>query len=505
MGHSHGSREGGGVLVHIEIVVEMRDSRPFHANLRIGHHIRPIILAVQVIIDLRQGFCRQALPLLGHPVGDHLIFREHGLAVHGPLEAVQIMVQQESPFFLVRGVGQQIFHQQDLVAGGSHFRHEDPVTGVHGRLAMVGVPGVHGVAQLMDQGEQIVHIACIVQQDIGIAVIGSGGVGAAALAFILVHVNPAVGEALPDYLQVVLSQRSQGLQDRLFGFGERNLLGNAGDNGGVDVVHMQFVHTQQTFAQTHIAVHLVQVLIDGFNQVPVHLGGDVHSVHGRLQGIFIMAGLGVENQLLDMAAVDAGQGVGILFVDAVELFKGLPADPAVCRFLQRHEAPLADLHHLAVFIFHFGKRQVRVVEDGVGLVGIAADLGGVGQQFFHLLGQNMGLQAQGILQIDPILLQLGALPVVVLQPGGLQLQNLGGDERNGAPNAGSNAAEALVHLLVGVVACILVAEAGYVYAQMVQLAVQGRLLAQGVKKASGAFAYMPFLIRQLFAHLPGLT
>ena len=262
---------------------------------------------------------------------------------------------------------------------------------------MVGMPGVHGMAQLMDQGEQIVHIACIVQQDIGIAVIGSGGVGAAALALILVHVNPAVGKAFLNYLYIILPQRSQGLQDRLFGFGKRNLLGNAGDNGGVDVVHMQFVHTQQAFAQAHIAVHLVQVLIDCIDQVMIHLRRDIHSVYGCLQGIFIMACPGLEDQLLYMAAVNAGQGVGILLVNAVKLFKGLPADPAVCRFLQRHKTPLGDLHHPAVFILHLGKRQIRIVEDGVGPVGIAADFGGISQQFFHFLGQGMGLEAQGIL------------------------------------------------------------------------------------------------------------
>ncbi len=96
------------------------------------------------------------------------------------------------------------------------------------------------------------------------------------------------------------------------------------------------------------------------------------------------------------------------------------------------------------------------------------------------------------------------MAIVVLQPGGLQLQNLRGDKGNIAPNAGCNAAEALVHLLMGVVACILIAEAGYIYAQMVQFAVQGRLLAQRVKEAPGAFAYMSFLIRQFFAHLLGL-
>ena len=295
----------------------MGNSCPFHADLRIGYHVRTIVLGVQIIIYFGQRFRRQALAFLRHLVGDHLIFREHGLAVHGSLKAVQIVVQQIGPFFFVRGVGQQVFHQQDLIAGGGHFRHEDPIMGVHGRLGVVGVPGVHGMAHLMDQGEQIVHIAGIVQQDVRVAVVGTGGVGAAALALVLVHIDPAVFKTFPDHLEIVLSQRGQSLQHGLPGLRKGNLLGYAGDNGGVDVVHMQFVHAQQTFAQAYIAMHLIQIPVHGVHQIPIHLRGYVDHVYGRLQGAVIVAGPGLEDQLFHLAAVNAGQRAGILFVHAV--------------------------------------------------------------------------------------------------------------------------------------------------------------------------------------------
>ena len=164
---------------------------------------------------------------------------------------------------------------------------------------------------------------------------------------------------------------------------------------------------------------------------------------------------------------------------------------------------MGDLYHLPVFILHLGEFHVRVAENRVSLIRITADFGGIRQQFFHLLGQNMGLQAQGILQIDPILLQIGTLLIEVFQLCRLQFQNLRGDEGDAALDAGHDAGEALAHLLVGVVGGILIAETGHIYAQVVQLAVQGGLLSKDLQQALRAVADMALPARQLPSHLLG--
>lgn len=168
------------------------------------------------------------------------------------------------------------------------------------------------MAHLVGQGKLAVQIVLVVQQDIGVGTAVAGGVGAAALADVLVHVDPAVAEALLQQGHIVVTQHLQGLQHGLLGLLIGDGLVGVGHDGGVHIVHMQLVHAQQLLAQGNVAVHLVQVVVNGLDEVHVHRHGDLGGVQGGLDGTVVMAGVGKEAQLLELTVQGGSNGVLIL-------------------------------------------------------------------------------------------------------------------------------------------------------------------------------------------------
>ena len=95
----------------------MRNSCPFHGNTVIHHHIRAVVHFIQAFVLLTQNLRRQGLPGGSHGTDVPLKFREHGLAVDRALELVKEVVDEVRPFLFIRGVFQQVLHEQSLVAG----------------------------------------------------------------------------------------------------------------------------------------------------------------------------------------------------------------------------------------------------------------------------------------------------------------------------------------------------------------------------------------------------
>ena len=133
------------------------------------------------------------------------------------------------------------------------------------------------MAQLMGQGEHAVQVILVVEQNIGVDQ-GARHIAAGALTHVLVHIDPTVVQSLTDDGLVLRTQRGYRLVDGLLGLFIRNFRLYARDHGGVHVVHVEFVHPQQLFPQTHITVHLVQIGPDGGNEVMIDLLGDVSAV-----------------------------------------------------------------------------------------------------------------------------------------------------------------------------------------------------------------------------------
>ena len=396
----------------------MRDPAPLVGDQRIGDHILTEVVAVKLQVEIAEGVRGEGFSLRRHLVGPALELLEHGLPEQRALEAFQVVVDQVRLLLFRGGAAQQVFQEQDLVGGGGDLRHEDRVVGIQQALGVAGIPGVHGVAHLVDEGEDIVQGAVVVEQHVGMHAVHAGGVGAGALALILRHVDPSLRVGLLHDVHILLAHRREGLEGQFF----RLLVGDALvpvlDHGHVDVVHVQLVHAQQVLAQGHIAVHRRQAAAHAVDQAVAHGGGDVVRVHGRLKSGTVFPCPGVEELLLHLSLVEGRPGIREGLVPAVVFFKDLPAQGPVRVHLQRHEPPVGDGDLGAVRLRHGIEFQVRVHQhaEPVGR-GLSHGVGG-GEELLLLLVQHVGLAAHdlpdgdGVL-IKPRLLGKEALPVRV--------------------------------------------------------------------------------------------
>ena len=296
------------------------------------------------------------------------------------------------------------------------------------------------MAQLVGQGEHAVQVVLVVEENIGVDQ-SAGHIAAGALAHVLVHVDPPVVQGLTDDGLVLLSKRSHRLIDGLLCLLIGNFRFYPGHHGGVHIVHVELLHPQQLFPQTHIAVHLVQVGPNGGNKVVVHLFGHVGAVQGGGQGAGVAARLGEELELLDLGGQSGGQGVFHAPVDGVQVFKGRFPQGSVGAGHQQGIRAIGEGMGLSLTVHRIGESEVGVGELGEDVVGGLGQLPGGGQQLLLRLRQGVGAAALDVVKIAAVEGELGQLGIKRLQPllgqreqlwhlkggGPYQLHILGGD------------------------------------------------------------------------------
>ena len=471
-GQGDGGGEPGGVLVDVEVAVEVGDAGPLDGDLRVNHHILAVVQLVQVVVQLAEALGGEGLPLLRHLVGLQLKLGEHGLAVDGGAELLQEVVDEHRPLPLVRGLLQQVLHQQGLVAGGGHLRHKEDIVGIDGGLILAAEVGVHGVAHLVGQGEGAVEVVLVVEQHEGVDR-GADGVGAGALALVLIDVHPAVGEGLGQNGAVLLAQNLGGLQHILAGLVEGDDLVPLGEHGGVDVVHVQLIQPHGLLPQIHVAVHLVHVLVDGLDEVVVHALRHLHGVEGALEGAVILPGAGEEDVPADGGVEHGGQGVAAALVDAVEGLEGVLPQGAVGALHKGDVGAVGQGVLLPLAVGHGGELHVRVVIGVVDIAGAAAHLAGGSQQVLLGGGEDVVLLQPGLVQIPAVLFQLGHFLVKAVQGLVGDGHQLGAGEGRGAVQLHDEAEAPALHGLVGGVGGVLVVSDKGVDEELLRLLVYG--------------------------------
>ena len=103
--------------------------------------------------------------------------------------------------------------QQRFVQRRRHFGDEDRVARVDERLRLVRQHGVHRVAELVREREHRVERVVVVHQHVRVGAVDRRRVGAAALALVLVDVDPALGEGAPHARLVLGAERRHRLHD----------------------------------------------------------------------------------------------------------------------------------------------------------------------------------------------------------------------------------------------------------------------------------------------------
>ena len=129
------------------------------------------------------------------------------------------------------------------------------------------------MAHLVDEREHVVELALEVHEDDRMHAKATGGIGAAALAGCLVHVNPSLGQTLAHDLQVVLAQGFECFEYEIARFLVGELHVDVFHDGHVEVIEVQFVDAEYLLAQLDVLVHGGEMLVHARDEVGVDLGG----------------------------------------------------------------------------------------------------------------------------------------------------------------------------------------------------------------------------------------
>ena len=362
------------------------------------------------------------------------------------------------------------------------------------------------MAHLVGQGKGAVQGVLVVEQDKGMDG-AADGVGAGALALVLVNVHPAVLKALSQHRAVLLSQHGGSRQDLLLGLVKGNLLIRLGEHIGIEVVHMQLIQAHDLLAQVHIPVHLVHVLVDGLDEVVVHRLRHLHGAQGALEGAVVLPGPGEEEALADLGVEHGGQGIAGAVIDAVEGVEGILPEGAVTALHEGDVGTIGQGMAAALLVRHGGELHVRVVIGVENIAGAAAHLAGGSQQVFLRRRKGVILVQPGLVQIAAEFLQLrlgGVKAVQGFLGNGHQLRALKG---TGAAELDNKAEAAALHGLVGGVGGILIVFNKCVDKQLLHLAVDllhtAEVAVQGVGRLPQLALIGGDLLRQRLGSLQG--
>ena len=353
----------------------------------------------------------------------------------------------------------------------------------------------------------------MIQKHIGVGPGIAGGIGAAPLALVLIDVDPAVIEALLQQLHIVVAQNLQGLQYRLLGLGIADLLGGVGHDGGVHVVHVQLIHAQKLLAQGDIAVHLVQVGMNRFDQVQIDLLGHLRLIQGRCQGVGIFPRGGEEAALLELRVQGGGDGVFKLAQAAVVGVKGVLAQHPVAALQQGDKGAVGELVLSAVLVLHLREFQVRVAEHAADIVRALGHFSRGGKEGLLRRRQDVLCPAADTVQAAAIGLQLGLGDIE-------QVQGILGDSHNLRCGKGRRAGDGhkgahglAAHILIHAVALVLIVFAAGIAVQGRQAQLHLILQTEEGKKALRALAQLALeggnapghLLQGLVLFVPGLV
>ena len=155
--------------------------------------------------------------------------------------ASRAVPRYEEAFAVREILGQEVLLQQDLVGDGRDLGGERRVAGRLVGILLLGQHRVHGVAPLVPQGRDVVVLAVVVQQQIGVPVVnGAVHVRAGRLALLRIDVHPVAHESLAQQGHVLVAERRGGGDGQGTGLAEIERPRRRHERG-VDVVVAQLV------------------------------------------------------------------------------------------------------------------------------------------------------------------------------------------------------------------------------------------------------------------------
>ena len=364
---------------------------------------------------------------------------------------------------------------------------------------------------LVGQGKLTVQGTRVVQQHIRMHRC-PGGVGAAALAHVLVHVNPPIVKALLQDFPVLLTQGSQTIVHRLLGLVEGNLLVHLGQQRSIDVIEVKLFHSQQLLAQADIPVHLVQIPVNRLDQVQVYRGGHLGFIQGGFKGRGILSRLGKEFQLLILSIQNGGRGIAVGAEGVIQILISALAKHPVTAFLQADEGSLAQRMLAALRVHGIRERNIRIRECAVNCVRCLSHLPGGSQQLFLGSGEGVGLSSAEVVQISAIPFQLRAFGIEPIQGFLCDFHDFRGFEAGRRMERYNRPHKLALHGLIDRVAGVLVCLAHAVIGKKPHLGIHPFHIGKVVKQYAAAFCQptrvagkrRPVILQRSKLRLPGL-
>ena len=159
-----------------------------------------------------------------------------------------------------------------------------------------------------------------------------------------------------------------------------DFLRHIGDNGRINIIHVQLVCAEQTAAQGDIAVHLVEVRVDALDETVVNAHRHLGRVERGVEWRGTCARLQKKRSCFELRVKRRGERIAIAAERCVVGLKRIAPQRAVAALEQGNKGRIGQRLLRARAVGHGGKAEVGVVEhaeDGVGAVG---HLAGIRQQ-----------------------------------------------------------------------------------------------------------------------------
>ena len=185
----------------------MRDTGPRHPGLVVVVDRVAVIGLEQTEVDLAEPVGRDRLPFLDEPVRLQFVVRKQHLRIERADDAVDGVLEEHDALAFALGAGQHELEKQRLAQRGRHLGDEDRVVRIDERLVRVRQQRVHRVAGFVGQREHRVKRVVVIQEHVRVDAVDGRRVRPAALARILVNVNPSAVEGLAQLLLVVAAER----------------------------------------------------------------------------------------------------------------------------------------------------------------------------------------------------------------------------------------------------------------------------------------------------------
>ena len=320
--------------------------------------------------------------------------------------------------------------QQYFVAGACHFRDENGVVVLFSSLSLTAVIAVHGVPELVRDGENVVRRLFVVEQNVRVNAVHAHGISAAALSGRFVHVHPTLVVSSLQQSLIFLAQRLQAFLDQSESLVEFKREVCRGNHGIIQVVHIESFKPHDLFSQSHVFVQHGKRFVYAVDEVVVNFSVNLLVEQRFFYGAAEFARLCKEAVLSYAAAVKTCNGVYFPFVGFVPGFKRLFSDLLRGVLHEHTVTSVRERNRLAVHLdgspIHFA-----VVQPAEGFAEISRHFARVCEQLFRLGGKHVRFSrfdsAQGIIVFFELRLCHDFVQSLFVKPAKLGLHERGGD------------------------------------------------------------------------------